>query len=342
MFSVIVPIYNAEKYLRRCVDSILAQTYTDYELLLIDDGSPDKCPHICDEYAQLDPRIRVIHKSNGGLISARNVGIREARGEYIFYVDADDWAKPNMLQFVYNKLVESPVPLDMVLFAADNFHEDYIGATTNNVPEGYYDRKRLETELFPYMIVDTRHGFQAGCIQAHTWDKACRRELQAEHYTRDERIHAFTDVPMTFGCLLHCQNVYICNEHLYNYNRTNEHSIRAKSKENLLTKSFYYLTVYIQEHLSGYTTSVDRQLNIFPATLITRTIKYRLATDGSVSEAAQHVKERLDESDILSRVSPRGLPPGPQLLITLLKLHLYKTPVMISAAILKVKELRRR
>ena len=81
MISVIVPVYNVEKYLRRCVDSILSQRYTDFELLLIDDGSPDGCPQICDEYAARDPRVRVIHKANGGLISARNEGIRAARGD---------------------------------------------------------------------------------------------------------------------------------------------------------------------------------------------------------------------------------------------------------------------
>ena len=83
MISVIVPVYNVEKYLRRCVDSILSQRYTDFELLLIDDGSPDGCPQICDEYAARDPRVRVIHKANGGLISARHEGIHAARGDYV-------------------------------------------------------------------------------------------------------------------------------------------------------------------------------------------------------------------------------------------------------------------
>ena len=81
MISVIVPIYKVEEYIRRCVDSILAQTYTDFELLLVDDGSPDKCPEICDEYARRVPRVKVIHKPNGGLISARNEGIRAAQGD---------------------------------------------------------------------------------------------------------------------------------------------------------------------------------------------------------------------------------------------------------------------
>ena len=332
MISVIVPVYKVEKYLRRCVDSILAQTYSDFELLLIDDGSPDECPRICDEYAGADPRVRVIHKANGGLISARNEGIRAAQGNYVCIVDSDDWCRENMLQFIHETVSRSPVPLDMVLFAADNVYEDHMEETINEVPEGTYDRKRLEKEVFPYLIVDARKGLNAGCIQAHTWDKAFRRELLVKYYTRDERIRVFTDVPMTYECLLNCQNVYICNEHLYMYNKTNEDSIRAKSKENLLTKSFYYLTSYMKEYLSGISPSVDRQLNEYTAMLIIRTGKWRAETDASLREAAQHIKEGLQESGLLPLVSVRGLPPKPGIVILLLKLHLYMPAMALFAA----------
>ena len=88
--SVIVPVYNVEKYLCSCIDSILAQTFTDFELLLIDDGSRDKSGEICDEYANKDCRVKVFHKENGGVSSARNLGIDESKGEYLFFVDSDD------------------------------------------------------------------------------------------------------------------------------------------------------------------------------------------------------------------------------------------------------------
>lgn len=91
MISVIVPIYKVEAYLRECVDSILAQTYTDIEVILVDDGSPDACPQICDEYAANDNRVKVIHKENGGLSDARNVGMQAATGDYIYCIDSDDY-----------------------------------------------------------------------------------------------------------------------------------------------------------------------------------------------------------------------------------------------------------
>lgn len=89
--SVIVPIYKAEKYLEQCVESVLAQTYTDFELILVDDGSPDSCPRICDAYGEKDKRVQVIHQSNAGVTSARNAGISSAEGQYIFFLDSDDW-----------------------------------------------------------------------------------------------------------------------------------------------------------------------------------------------------------------------------------------------------------
>ena len=95
--SVIVPVYKAEAYLHRCVDSLLAQTFQDFEVLLIDDGSPDRSGEICDEYAQKDSRIRVFHKENGGVSSARNLGLDNARGEWVTFVDSDDYVKPSYL-----------------------------------------------------------------------------------------------------------------------------------------------------------------------------------------------------------------------------------------------------
>lgn len=107
-FSVIVPVYNVENYLKRCVDSLLAQNYKDYEIILVDDGSPDKCPKICDEYAKKNEKIIVIHKKNGGLSSARNEGIKIAKGDYLIFVDSDDfWRGENALKEISENLNKS-------------------------------------------------------------------------------------------------------------------------------------------------------------------------------------------------------------------------------------------
>lgn len=117
LISVIVPIYNVQQYLPECIDSILAQTYKNLEIILVDDGSPDSCPQICDDYAKRDDRIKVIHKPNGGLSDARNHGIRSATGEYLLFIDSDDFYddRDGIWQLV-NILIKYP-DTDIVFFA---------------------------------------------------------------------------------------------------------------------------------------------------------------------------------------------------------------------------------
>lgn len=119
--SIIIPIYNAERYLERCMDSICAQTMTDYEVLLVDDGSTDRSAAICDEYERRDSRVRAIHKPNGGAGSARNAGIEAARGAYLAFPDADDWFDPKMYETMYQTAVEGD--FDLVLCGLDYYRQ---------------------------------------------------------------------------------------------------------------------------------------------------------------------------------------------------------------------------
>lgn len=115
--SIIVPVYKVEQYLDRCVTSILNQTFKDFELILVDDGSPDQCPQICDEWAAKDERIHVIHKKNGGLSSARNAGLKFATGNYIGFVDSDDWITKDMYEYLYRLLQKEKADIAMCSYA---------------------------------------------------------------------------------------------------------------------------------------------------------------------------------------------------------------------------------
>lgn len=331
-FTVIVPIYKVEEYLERCIDSILNQTFTDYELLLVDDGSPDRCPQICDDYAKKDDRIRVIHKPNGGLVSARNAGILAARGDFITYVDGDDWIKPQLLQFVHDRIAESSEPVDMVIFSAEKIYSDHTESMSNMVKPGWYNRDRLEKEIFPFLLVKWRSdGSIANMIEGFTWNKPCRRELQVEHYVRDERIRIFTDEPMTYESLLNSRNVYICDEPLYMYNQTNVNSILSQAKKDYISESFYYLVSYMQERMRGYNPSVDIQLNEYPARLVTRTAKQKLQVEPTFRQAVRSVRAGLKESDMLSLIRLKGLPGFLKVVILLFKLHLIALGMMLCA-----------
>ena len=111
LISVIVPAYNVEKYLARCVDSILTQTYENPEVILVDDGSKDASGQICEELAKTDARIRVIHKENGGLSSARNCGIDQTRGDYLAFVDSDDWIEPESCRWMLERAEQTGAPM---------------------------------------------------------------------------------------------------------------------------------------------------------------------------------------------------------------------------------------
>jgi len=121
LVSIIIPVYNVEKYLRKCLDSILMQSYPDWEALLIDDGSPDGSPGICDEYAAKDNRFRVFHQSNRGVSSARNVGLDNARGHWIWYVDPDDWITDNSLEILAETVSKNEC--DTVFFGIEYYDE---------------------------------------------------------------------------------------------------------------------------------------------------------------------------------------------------------------------------
>lgn len=130
--SVIVPVYKVEPYIHQCIDSILAQTYTDFELILVDDGSPDNCGMICDEYAKQDDRIRVIHQENQGLSAARNAGIDIAKGDYLTFIDSDDLVKENYLERLYQLLIEYHAELSVCDMYSFQDGEEISGKTDSD------------------------------------------------------------------------------------------------------------------------------------------------------------------------------------------------------------------
>lgn len=166
MISVIVTIYNLEQYLRRCVDSIIAQTFHCLEIILVDDGSTDASPQICDAYARSDPRVRVIHKQNGGAADARNAGLEIATGEYIGFVDGDDFIMPGMYEALYHACAEYDVPLSMC------------GRIEFDVRTGRKRRRFCMNEPVVFSAEKAIEGLLTdnGCDSA-SWDKLYHRSL---------------------------------------------------------------------------------------------------------------------------------------------------------------------
>lgn len=223
ILSVIVPIYKVEAYIHQCIDSLVNQTAENIEIILVDDGSPDRCPAICDAYAERYAHVQVIHKKNGGLVSARKCGALHAHGEYITFVDGDDWVAEDYFA--------------ALLSAAELYHPDAVCLTsffrssgdmdadkvTTEVFKGLYHRKKLETEVFPQLLYQPPF-FRFG-ITPSLWSKAIKRELLLRVLPNEpEDIRMGEDLAVTIPCMLAADSVYFLDICGYYY-RQNPTSI---------------------------------------------------------------------------------------------------------------------
>ena len=216
LVSVIVPVYKAEAYLHKCVDSLLAQTMTDFEVLLIDDGSPDHSGAICDEYAAKDSRIRVFHKENGGVSSARNLGLNNALGEYIMFVDSDDWVDFDML-FCMNK--------EIICSKADIVACDFVKESLNNrcVLKYAYDEEIKGDKLLK-LYLDNHYISSCGKII----NKSLFQNYNIEY---NESIDYAEDSLIMIKLRYFSKKTRVIHQSLYHYNRLNEDSACANFNE---------------------------------------------------------------------------------------------------------------
>lgn len=163
LISVIVPIYNVELYLRKCLDSLINQTYKALQIILVDDGSPDNCGQICDEYSALDGRITVIHKGNGGVSSARNTGLDAAKGDYIGWVDPDDWIEPDMFEYMLGKAVDNSADI-VVCGRAEQY-------PSRTVIKGWSEETVYNREQALEQLINDQE------LGSYLWDKLWRASL---------------------------------------------------------------------------------------------------------------------------------------------------------------------
>lgn len=221
LVSIILPVYKVENFLSRCVESVLAQTYQNTEIILVDDGSPDKCPQMCDDYANQYSQIKVVHKPNGGLASARNAGMQVAAGDYILFVDSDDWIDPDMVAELVSIARRENVDFVRTRAKYANWpnHPDGTVCDFGNekmMHTGRYDRKQIEKEILPICITTPQITF--GPIVS-AWGTLYKRELLTSNsITFDDDIKYSEDCIFNARVLIHCDSFYYLNEpQYYNY-----------------------------------------------------------------------------------------------------------------------------
>lgn len=272
--SVIVPVYNTEKYLRDCIDSILAQIFTDFELILVDDGSTDKSGSICDEYSLSDARIQVIHQNNSGVTAARKRGVEAAVGKYISFVDSDDWIEPNMYQDMLVKADAYNADIVLCDMIAEKQSNTNIIRCSNLI--GLFASEQLNQQIFSNMLFDFSRN--APGLSLNLCNKLIRSTLA-------KPVFAGFPNDVTYGedalgsliCLLRSKRIFIMEDSaFYHYRQTEDFLTREMSITLLSRLSDFALNTQVQfaqhgfngsHQLSGYIAQVSlyciRQILLF-------------------------------------------------------------------------------
>lgn len=237
LFSIIIPIYNSEKFIASCIDSILTQTFTDFELILVDDGSTDKSGEICDEYAKKDSRIRVFHKENGGTASARNLGIEKAHGDYLHFVDADDFVLMGAYEYLDTVIHEYSHP-DIICF---KIRRDQVGVAELGDEEEHFYK-------------DIHQGVRKESFLSTVWCKLFRREFVLKTGVRFYPVIYVEDVDFVWNIMRHEGSLLASSAVLYSYSTTPTGFVNNRAIEHVrkTVDSFLLLNTHLKEYSASY------------------------------------------------------------------------------------------
>lgn len=268
MISIIVPVYNVGQYLRKCLDSILRQTYRDFELILVDDGSTDASPRICDLYEKTDMRVTVIHKKNEGPNIARKTGLQSAKGEYVCYVDGDDWIENDMIEHQFAEMQSSGADLVVsnLYFESEGWMQKICGAFEAGL---YHTEDIVETMLY------TGEFYKFG-ISQYACTKLFRKDILWDVQMQvDNRIGCGEDVAVLYPYILKAKTIYISNYAGYHYMQRSD-SIQGRYDPDEIVKDKALITyLYHIFTQSIYSESLLRQLNQYAKNLLlTRAVDY--------------------------------------------------------------------
>lgn len=218
--SVIIPMYNAEKYIAECLDSVLSQNSFEFEVIVVDDGSADRSPEICDAYKQKDSRVKVIHKKNGGVSLARQDGVSIASGEFVAFIDADDRITEDFMETIL-----SHTDVDIIRFGCIVEHP--VGRREYRKPkerEGFYNKHDIETEIFPYLIQYKTATYYCPSLWCHVF----KRKLFIDNMVKDRVIKIGEDGACVIPCMYHAQSFFCIHKCLYVYNYNENSATKGK------------------------------------------------------------------------------------------------------------------
>jgi glycosyltransferase involved in cell wall biosynthesis len=286
LISIIVPVYNMEKYLDRCMDSVLNQTYTNIEVILVDDGSTDSSPKMCDEYAEKDSRIKVVHKENGGLSDARNAGLKVATGAYIGYVDSDDWIEPDMYERMYNACVKNDAQLCVCRYFSEYDGKTVSGGTGK---ETVFDREGI---LRTYIC-----GSDDYIIYNSVWSKLFKRELVGDMVFPKGRNSE--DIMYTTKAFCRLEKAVYIDTCLYHYVLDRKDSIMNVGRS---VRMFKDEIPFWREHIAYIKENVSPELSDLAAYYFWKRLLFYY-TDASAKKTAKRLADEIKgDREEISRI----------------------------------------
>jgi glycosyltransferase involved in cell wall biosynthesis len=261
LVSIIIPIYGVELYLKQCIESVLSQTYQNLQIILVNDGSKDKCGEICDYYATKDTRIHIIHKQNEGLVNARKSGLAVAEGDYVTFVDGDDWVREN---FIFN-LVQPAIKYNTDFIIAGYIREFY-GKEDKIIPKlpiGYYSKEDLVENILPNALYNGIF-FQHG-ISTYVWNKLFKL-TKLKHYLAlvDKNIVMGEDAALTYPYLFNCDNLYITDATDYLYRQRPNSIVKSVPNLKFEYSQLSLLFKHLKKHISKFIhIDIEQQLKLY-------------------------------------------------------------------------------
>ena len=298
MVSVIIPVYKTEKYLDQCIESVVNQTYRNLEIILVDDGSPDCCPQICDAWAEKDSRIRVIHKENGGLSSARNMGIDIAEGEFVCFFDSDDFVAANTIELAYEAANREKADVVAFGFCSVNSEGEHIIEYVPTPEKQIYENEEIQVRFLPDLLGPNLRTGKA----SNLWMSACMCLISAKLFEntgyrfRSEREIISEDVFFLLGLYQYVRKVIILEETLYFY-RENQSSIsRSYCPDRFQKIKHFYKECIKLCSVCGYPEEVARRCAEPFVSFTIAAMKQEVAYHKTLRASLGSIKEIVDDT----------------------------------------------
>lgn len=289
LLTVVIPVYNVEKYLKRCVESVLVQECHNYDILLVDDGSTDRSPQICDDYVKAYDFISVIHKENGGLSEARNTGISQAKGEYVYFPDSDDWLEPQ----TFKELAEV---LESREFDIISFNREFVkGEEDAIVSDPLVTKVFGGKDAFVQML---KHSYITGFAN----DKIYKKSLFIDNNISFPKGKYYEDLGTNYKLFLSAKNVFATNQKYYHYLIDNPDSITQSWNEQKFSDMFgFYKEIFYSDYVRSQLNQEELQISqLYYVNTLTNILAslYKSKLDKNYDEITSEVKQELEKNKI--------------------------------------------